>query len=100
MSISPADPTKLDSRRLRGSLLESLADPVTAALHESDPSLLKSPCIYQQANRYLRKQRRLAQLDPAHSFTIRPRTPCGAAPPAHLLHLTSLPPPSSHPALL
>src|SRR3546814_401799 len=40
MSISPAEQTKLDSRRLRGSLLESLADPVTAALHESDQSLI------------------------------------------------------------
>src|SRR3546814_3402329 len=48
MSISPAEQTKLDSRRLRGSLLESLADPVTAALQESDQSLIKYHGSYQQ----------------------------------------------------
>src|SRR3546814_7951952 len=39
MSISPAEQTKLDSRRLRGSLLESLADPRSEE-HTTEPQSL------------------------------------------------------------
>src|SRR3546814_10417965 len=69
MSISPAEQTKLDSRRLRGSLLESLADPVTAALHESDQSLIKYHGSYQQDNRDVREKRRLAKLERSEEHT-------------------------------
>src|SRR3546814_2127750 len=90
MSISPAEQTKLDSRRLRGSLLESLADPVTAALQESDQSLIKYHGSYQQDNRDVREQRRLAKLEPAHSFMIRTRTPGGVVTPAQWLKLDAV----------
>src|SRR3546814_8207332 len=90
MSISPAEQTKPDSRRLRGFRLESLADPVTAALHESDQSLIKYHGSYQQDNRDVREQRRLAKLEPAHSFMIRTRTPGGVVTPAQWLKLDAV----------
>src|SRR3546814_13680753 len=73
-----------------GSLLESLADPVTAALHESDQSLIKYHGSYQQDNRDVREQRRLAKLEPAHSFMIRTRTPGGVVTPAQWLKLDAV----------
>src|SRR3546814_18221692 len=89
MSISPAEQTKLDSRRLRGSLLESLADPVTAALQESDQSLIKYHGSYQQDNRDVREHRRLATLDTAHRLLIPTRTPAGLGPPPPRPNLTN-----------
>ncbi|HTE81114.1 MAG TPA: sulfite reductase, partial [Reyranella sp.] len=78
---------KKDSRRLRGSLLESLADPVTSALREDDQTLIKYHGSYQQDDRDLRERRRLAKLEPAYSFMIRTRTPGGVVTPAQWLKL-------------
>ena len=40
MSTHSVEDIKSESNRLRGSLLESLADPVTGALRESDQTLI------------------------------------------------------------
>jgi len=81
---------KKDSRRLRGSLLESLADPVTGALREDDQTLIKYHGSYQQDDRDLRERRRLAKLEPAYSFMIRTRTPGGVVTPAQWLKLDAI----------
>ena len=90
MSTTQAERIKLDSRRLRGSLVESLADPVTGALHENDQSLIKYHGSYQQDDRDVRETRRLAKLEPAHSFMIRTRTPGGVVTPEQWLRLDAV----------
>lgn len=81
---------KKDSCRLRGSLLESLADPVTRALREDDQTLIKYHGSYQQDDRDVREPRRLAKLEPAYSFMIRTRTPGGVVTPAQWLQLDAV----------
>lgn len=81
---------KAASARLRGSLLESLADPVTGALREDDQTLIKYHGSYQQDDRDVRDARRQAKLEPAHSFMIRTRTPGGVVTPAQWLKLDAV----------
>lgn len=89
MSTSPEE-IKQASQRLRGSLLESLADPVTGALRENDQTLIKYHGSYQQDDRDIREQRRLAKLEPAYSFMIRTRTPGGVVTPQQWLKLDTI----------
>ena len=76
---SPVEEIKRQSRHLRGTLAESLADPLTGALRESDQTLLKFHGSYQQDDRDVRDERRRQKLEPAYSFMIRMRLP-GALP--------------------
>ena len=87
MSAHSVEDIKRDSRRLRGSLLASLADPVTGALADADQTLIKYHGSYQQDDRDLREERRRQKLEPAHSFMIRTRTPGGAVTPTQWLQL-------------
>lgn len=90
MSSAPVEEIKQASQRLRGSLLESLADPVTGALRDDDQTLIKYHGSYQQDDRDVREQRRLAKLEPAYSFMIRTRTPGGVVTPAQWLKLDAI----------
>lgn len=90
MSSQPVEAIKKASRGLRGSLLDSLADPVTGALREADQTLIKYHGSYQQDDRDLREERRLQKLEPAHSFMIRTRTPGGVVSPAQWLKLDDI----------
>ncbi|MCX7042413.1 MAG: sulfite reductase, partial [Gammaproteobacteria bacterium] len=90
MSTHSVEDIKNDSHRLRGSLLESLADPVTGALRESDQVLIKYHGSYQQDDRDIREERRLQKLEPAHSFMIRTRTPGGVVTPRQWLQLDAI----------
>ena len=90
MSTHSVEDIKNDSHRLRGSLLASLADPVTGALRESDQVLIKSHGSYQQDDRDMREERRLQKLEPAHSFMIRTRTPGGVVTPQQWLQLDAI----------
>jgi sulfite reductase (NADPH) hemoprotein beta-component len=83
--LSELERIKADSRHLRGTLLETLADPVTGAISESDNKLLKFHGSYQQDDRDLRDERRLQKLEPAYSFMIRARLPGGVVTPAQWL---------------
>ena len=90
MSTHSVEDIKHDSARLRGTLLQSLADPVTGALREDDQTLIKYHGSYQQDDRDQREERRLAKLEPAHSFMIRTRTPGGVITPAQWLKLDAI----------
>ena len=90
MSAHSVEDIKADSARLRGSLLESLADPVTGALREDDQTLIKYHGSYQQDDRDLRESRRAAKLEPAYGFMIRTRTPGGVVTPAQWLKLDAI----------
>lgn len=87
MSTHSVEDIKSASRRLRGSLLESLADPVTGALREDDQTLIKYHGSYQQDDRDLRDERRRQKLEPAYQFMIRTRTPGGVVTPQQWLQL-------------
>jgi len=68
---------KADSRHLRGSLRESLLDPLTGAVAEADTVITKFHGIYQQDDRDQRSVRREARLEPLYQFMIRVRVPGG-----------------------
>ncbi|HWS26247.1 MAG TPA: sulfite reductase, partial [Xanthomonadales bacterium] len=84
-TLSPVETIKANSRFLRGTLVESLADAYTGGLREPDQTLLKFHGSYQQDDRDLREERAEAKLEPAHSFMIRTRTPGGVVTPAQWL---------------
>ncbi|MFO1455329.1 MAG: assimilatory sulfite reductase (NADPH) hemoprotein subunit [Steroidobacteraceae bacterium] len=87
---SPVEKIKTASRLLRGSLAESVADPLTGALREDDTQLIKFHGSYQQDDRDLREERRLQKLEPAYSFMIRTRLPGGAATPRQWLAMDAI----------
>lgn len=88
--MSAIEHLKRDSQRLRGSLRESLADPVTGALAEPDTVLIKFHGSYQQDDRDLRDERRRSKLEPAYQFMIRTRTPGGVVSAAQWLKLDAI----------
>ncbi|MDR0183118.1 assimilatory sulfite reductase (NADPH) hemoprotein subunit [Lysobacter arvi] len=90
MSSHSVEDIKQRSARLRGTLLESLANPVTGALNEDDQTLIKYHGSYQQDDRDIREERRLAKLEPAYAFMIRTRTPGGVVTPAQWLRLDAV----------
>jgi sulfite reductase (NADPH) hemoprotein beta-component len=88
--VSPVERIKRDSRLLRGTLTESLADPLTGAIREDDQVLIKFHGSYQQDDRDLRDERRRQKLEPAYSFMIRTRLPGGVCTPAQWLALDDI----------
>ena len=68
MSAHSVEDIKRGSDGLRGELRASLADPVTGALRASDQTLIKYHGSYQQDDRDVREERRLAKLEPALSL--------------------------------
>lgn len=87
---SPVELIKRSSRGLRGSLVESLHDPLTGAIRESDTQLIKFHGSYMQDDRDLRAEREHQKLEPAYSFMIRTRLPAGVVTPKQWLALSSL----------
>ncbi|MBW8823702.1 MAG: assimilatory sulfite reductase (NADPH) hemoprotein subunit [Xanthomonadales bacterium] len=78
---------KRDSHRLRGTITESLLDPVTGAFPHDDERLVKFHGSYLQDDRDLREERRRQKLEPAYGFMIRTRTPGGVVSPEQWLKL-------------
>jgi sulfite reductase (NADPH) hemoprotein beta-component len=89
-NLSEVERIKAASRGLRGTIVESLADPVTGGLAEDDQHLLKFHGSYQQHDRDSDEARRQAKLEPAFSFMIRTRLPGGVCTPAQWLALDAL----------
>jgi sulfite reductase (NADPH) hemoprotein beta-component len=90
MSTHSVEDIKEQSARLRGTLLESLANPVTGALAEADQTLIKYHGSYQQDDRDIREERRQQKLETAFSFMIRTRTPGGIVSPEQWLKLDAI----------
>ncbi|HEX7815452.1 assimilatory sulfite reductase (NADPH) hemoprotein subunit [Dyella sp.] len=92
MSQYPSDfeRVKGQSRNLRGSIAESLSDPVTGAIADDDTKLIKFHGSYQQDDRDLREERRRQKLEPAYSFMLRARLPGGVVTPAQWLEFDRL----------
>ncbi|HCN70774.1 MAG TPA: NADPH-dependent assimilatory sulfite reductase hemoprotein subunit, partial [Pusillimonas sp.] len=89
-SLSPLEQLKADSRFLRGTIKEGLADPLTGSISEDDNKLLKFHGSYQQDDRDLRDERRKQKLEPAYSFMIRARLAGGVVTPAQWLAFDDL----------
>jgi sulfite reductase (NADPH) hemoprotein beta-component len=89
-ALSPVEHIKKRSNYLRGTIVESLADPLTGALAEDDTQLTKFHGFYQQDDRDQRAERTRRKLEPAWSFMIRVRVPGGVTTPAQWLTLDSL----------
>jgi sulfite reductase (NADPH) hemoprotein beta-component len=87
---SPVERIKRNSRNLRGTLVESLEDPLTGAIREDDTVLIKFHGSYQQDDRDIRDERRRQKLEPAYSFMIRTRLPGGVCTPAQWLQLDEI----------
>lgn len=74
---SDVERIKSASEHLRGTLVDSLANPVTGAIAADDTHVSKFHGIYQQDDRDLRSERKRQRLEPAFSFMIRARVPAG-----------------------
>lgn len=81
---------KESSNYLRGTLLESLADPLSGAVSADDSQLTKFHGIYLQDDRDIRSERRKKKLDKAYSFMIRVRVPGGVCSPKQWLEMDRL----------
>lgn len=88
--LAEVEKIKYDSNYLRGTLAESLADPVTGAIAADDTQLSKFHGIYQQHDRDLEKERKRQKLEPAYSFLIRVRLPGGVTSPKQWLQMDRL----------
>ncbi len=76
-ALSDVERIKAESRGLRGTLRESLRNPVTGALAEDDVQVIKFHGIYQQDYRDLRAERHQQKLEPLYQFMARLRLPGG-----------------------
>ena len=88
--LSELEQIKYESNYLRGTLVESLADPVTGAIAFADTHISKFHGMYQQTDRDLEKERKRQKLEPAYSFLVRVRIPGGVVTPAQWLQLDAL----------
>ena len=87
---SPVERIKRESGNLRGTLADSLVDPITGAIREDDTVLIKFHGSYQQDDRDVRDERRRQKLEPAYSFMIRTRLPGGVCTPTQWLQLDDI----------
>ena len=68
---------KENSNYLRGTIVESMNDPLTGSLRADDQLLIKFHGTYQQQDRDLDDERKKQKLEPLYSFLIRVRVPGG-----------------------
>jgi sulfite reductase (NADPH) hemoprotein beta-component len=78
---------KRESRYLRGTIAEGLADEATGALAEADTKLTKFHGSYQQDDRDVRDERRKQKLEPLYMHMVRLRLPGGVLTPTQWLGL-------------
>ena len=90
MSHPSVEKIKLESRRLRGTIVEGLGDATTGSLNFEDQRTIKFHGSYQQDDRDLRDERRRQKLEPAYQFMIRIRAPGGVFTPQQWLKLDGI----------
>ncbi|WP_020559742.1 assimilatory sulfite reductase (NADPH) hemoprotein subunit [Thiofilum flexile] len=87
---SEVEHIKDKSRYLRGTLVESFADPITGAIAADDVQLIKFHGAYIEDDRDLRLERQERKLEPAYEFMIRVRVPGGDLNAQQWLKLTAI----------
>lgn len=88
--LSEVEKLKYDSNYLRGTLVESLVNPITGSIAPGDTQISKFHGMYQQFDRDLEKERKRQKLEPAYSFLIRVRIPGGVVTPKQWLQMDDL----------
>lgn len=88
--LSDDEYIKEKSNFLRGTIKESLKNPLTGALHPDDVKLIKYHGSYQQYDRDLESERKKQKLEPLYQFMIRVRAPGGITRPDQWLILDEL----------
>ena len=88
--LDPAEAMKLHSNYLRGTILDSIVDPVTGAMPADDSKLIRYHGTYQQDDRDVREERRKQKLEPAYQFMIRVRVPGGVVTSSQWLAMDAL----------
>ena len=88
--LSEVELIKTASNYLRGTLADSLANPITGALNPDDTQLIKFHGSYQQSDRDLDSERKRQKLEPLYSLMIRVRVPGGIATPTQWLRMDEL----------
>ncbi|WP_019639625.1 assimilatory sulfite reductase (NADPH) hemoprotein subunit [Paenibacillus fonticola] len=87
---SDVEDIKIRSNYLRGSLVETLEDPITASIPEDDNRLMKFHGSYMQDDRDLRNERNKQKLEPAYQFMLRVRAAGGVVTPKQWLMMDSV----------
>lgn len=85
--LSPVERIKKESKGLRGTMKESLADDITGAIREDDQTLIKFHGMYQQDDRDRREERSAKKLEWLYSYMIRLRLPGGLLSPQQWIGL-------------
>jgi len=87
---SDVEEIKRRTNYLRGTLVESLQDPITASIPEDDNRLMKFHGSYMQDDRDLRNERNKQKLEPAYQFMLRVRAAGGVVTPEQWLMMDSV----------
>lgn len=82
---SDVEDIKRRSNYLRGSLVDTLQDPITGSIPEDDNRLMKFHGSYMQDDRDLRNERQKQKLEPAYQFMLRVRAAGGVVTPEQWL---------------
>ncbi|MED4462696.1 assimilatory sulfite reductase (NADPH) hemoprotein subunit [Metabacillus fastidiosus] len=76
---SDVERIKRESDYLRGTLAESMREPLSSGISDDDNRLMKHHGSYLQDDRDLRNERQKQKLEPAYQFMLRLRLPGGVA---------------------
>lgn len=87
---SDVERIKIESNYLRGTLADSMVEPLSAGITDDDNRLMKFHGSYLQDDRDVRLEREKQKLEPAYQFMLRVRLPGGVATPAQWLTLDEL----------
>ncbi|MBD8070529.1 assimilatory sulfite reductase (NADPH) hemoprotein subunit [Bacillus sp. PS06] len=87
---SDVEGIKERSNYLRGTLAESMLEPLSAGISDDDNRLMKFHGSYLQDDRDLRNERQKQKLEPAYQFMLRVRTPGGVSTPEQWLVMDDL----------
>ncbi len=87
---SDVERIKKESDYLRGTLKESMLEPLSAGISDDDNRLMKHHGSYLQDDRDLRNERQKQKLEPAYQFMLRVRLPGGVATPDQWLVMDDL----------
>ena len=87
---SDVERIKEESNYLRGTLKESMLEPLSSGISDDDNRLMKFHGSYLQDDRDLRNERQKQKLEPAYQFMLRVRTPGGVATPEQWLVMDEL----------
>lgn len=87
---SDVERIKRESNYLRGTLAESMLEPLSSGISDDDNRLMKFHGSYLQDDRDLRNERQKQKLEPAYQFMLRVRMPAGVAQPEQWLVMDEL----------